>query len=214
MTARRHLVWDWNGTLVDDLSLVIYATNVVFASLGGPAITPEQHRRDFRRPIADYYAQVLGRPVDEDEFARLNKLFHDAYQARLATCQLTSGAQEALRAWRGTQSLLSMWFHDDLLPTVDRFGLTSHFTRIDGLRPGGGVSHKAPHLAEHLAALQLAGEHVVLIGDTVDDAEAAAACGATCVLYGGGFTDPAQLRATGAPVVDTLGDAVALARTL
>jgi len=214
VTARRHLVWDWNGTLVDDLSVVIYATNVVFASLGGPEITPEQHRREFRRPIADYYAQVLGRPVADDEFTRLNKLFHDAYQARLATCQLSRGAQEALRAWRGTQSLLSMWFHDDLLPTVDGFGLTSHFTRIDGLHPGRAVSHKAPHLVEHLAALRLAGEHVVMIGDTVDDAEAAAACGAACVLYSGGFTDPEQLRATGAPVVDTLGEAVALARTL
>jgi len=214
VTARRHLVWDWNGTLIDDLSVVISATNAVFASVGGPVITAEQHRREFRRPIVKYYARVLGRPVSADEFARLDKLFHDAYQAGLATCQLSAGARQALRAWPGTQSLLSMWFHSDLLPTVEAFGLTSHFTRIDGLPAAVGGGHKAPHLAAHLAALQLAGEHVVLIGDTVDDAEAAAACGAACVLYAGGFTDPEQLRATGAPVAETLGAAVALARTL
>ena len=59
--------------------------------------------------------------------------------------------------------------------------------------------------------MELKGPDVVLIGDTVDDALAAQAVGARCVLYSGGFTEARQLRATGAPVVDTLTEAVALA---
>jgi phosphoglycolate phosphatase-like HAD superfamily hydrolase len=215
VSAQRHLVWDWNGTLLDDLPLVIAATNAVFASVGGPPITADHHRRHFRRPIASYYAQVLGRPVDEAEFDHLNKLFHDAYQARLP-CELTLDAVEALGAWVGTQSLLSMWFHDELVLAVDGHGLTGRFARIDGVRRPlpGGATHKAPHLARHLAALRLTGPDVVLIGDTVDDAHAAAAAGAACVLYTGGFTDGEQLRATGAPVADSLVEAVALARSV
>jgi len=215
MSARRrhrHLVWDWNGTLLDDLSVVVAATNVVFASLDGPRVDAGHHRRHFRRPIADYYAQVLGRPVGGAEFGRLNQLFHDAYQARLP-CPLTADAEVALRQWSGPQSLLSMWFHDELLLALEGYRLTGHFARVDGMRRplAGPADHKGPFLAAHLAALQLDGADVVLIGDTVDDATAAASVGARCVLYAGGFTEPEQLRATGAPVAESLMAAVDLA---
>ena len=80
MSQPQHLVWDWNGTLLDDLSLVIDATNITLSSVGGPVVTVDEHRRDFRRPIIEYYSQVLGRPLDVTEFAALDKVFHDAYQ--------------------------------------------------------------------------------------------------------------------------------------
>jgi phosphoglycolate phosphatase-like HAD superfamily hydrolase len=206
-----HLVWDWNGTLLDDFTLVVEATNASLASLGGPAVTPDEHRRDFRRPVADYYAFVLGRPLRDGEFARLDLAFHNAYRAGLHTCGLTLDAIEAMRAWSGTQSLLSMFFHDELVPIVDRYGLTPRLSRVDGLRASLGGGFKAPHLEEHLAALGVAGPDCVLVGDSEDDAEAARSVGAAIVLYDGGFTDSARLRATGAPVASTLIDAVTLA---
>lgn len=59
---RTHLVWDWNGTLLNDLALVVACTNAAFASAGGSPISVDQHRVKFRRPVADYYADVLERP--------------------------------------------------------------------------------------------------------------------------------------------------------
>jgi phosphoglycolate phosphatase-like HAD superfamily hydrolase len=206
-----HLVWDWNGTLLDDLTLVVAATNAALVAAGGGPTTPEEHRRDFRRPIIEYYSQVLGRPVEPEEFARLDKIFHEAYADGLTACSLAADAMDALRSWTGTQSLLSMWFHTELVPTVDRYGLTQYFARVDGNRAAVGGGHKAPHLAAHLAALGLAGTDCVLIGDSVDDADAAAEVGARCVLYAGGFTDPDRLRGRGVPVATTLADAVTLA---
>jgi phosphoglycolate phosphatase-like HAD superfamily hydrolase len=206
-----HLVWDWNGTLLDDLALVVSATNASLALLGGPLVTAEEHRRDFRRPIDAYYSAVLGRPIDAEQFAALDKAFHVAYNAGLLSCALTPGAIEALAGWAGTQSLLSMWFHDELVPTVRRHGLVRYFRRVDGLRAPVGGGPKAPHLAAHLGKLGVAGPDCVLIGDSVDDAEAAGAVGARVVLYAGGFTDTIRLRATGHPVAETLADAVLLA---
>jgi phosphoglycolate phosphatase-like HAD superfamily hydrolase len=162
----------------------------------------------------DYYSMVLGRPVDATEFARLDKAFHDAYSAGLMACALSADAHAALRSWTGTQSLLSMWFHHELVPTVHRYGLTSYFGRVDGLRDQVGGGPKAPHLVAHLDAQGRTGAECVLIGDSVDDAEAARSVGARCVLYSGGFTDPARLRDTGAPVVDSLSAAITLAATL
>lgn len=206
-----HLVWDWNGTLLDDLHVVVAATNAAIAHAGGPAVTADEHRRDFRRPVRDYYASVLGRPVTDAEFTLLDQIFHESYRGSLDTVLLTGDAHDAMAVWQGTQSLLSMWFHHELVPAVARYGLA--FTRVDGLRdePSGGF--KAGHLKAHLAELALEGTGVVLIGDSVDDFDAACAVGAGCVLYTGGFTHVDKLRACGVPVAHTLLEAVTLAHS-
>ncbi|MEV6923537.1 HAD hydrolase-like protein [Dactylosporangium sp. NPDC051485] len=207
----KHLVWDWNGTLLDDLELVVDATNICLATVGGPAITAEEHRRDFRRPILDYYAHVLERPVDQVEFQLLDDAFHDAYRRGIATLQLASDALEAMAKWSGTQSLLSMFFHDELLVEVERHGLGARLVRIDGLPGTVGGQRKAVYLERHLAALGLDPADVVMVGDSVDDGEAARTVGAGAVLYAGGFTDTELLRATGLPVAFSLVEAVDLA---
>ncbi|OJF09769.1 HAD family hydrolase [Couchioplanes caeruleus] len=212
--ARTHLVWDWNGTLLDDLSLVVSSSNHTFASVGGRSVDSDEHRQRFRRPVSDFYAEILERAITEEEFEELDRIFHEAYRMGLTTIPLVADAEAAIKSWSGTQSLLSMWFHDELIPAVESRGLAGVFARIDG-RPteiDGGL--KAGHLARHLAELGIGGEQAVLIGDSIDDADAAASVGARCVLYSGGFTDPARLRASGTPVADTLLDAVALAKSL
>jgi phosphoglycolate phosphatase-like HAD superfamily hydrolase len=94
---------------------------------------------------------------------------------------------------------------------IDRHGLAGRLTRIDGLPGTTGGHRKAVYLETHLDALGVPAEAVVLIGDSVDDGDAAAAVGARCVLYAGGFTDTAALKATGLPVAMTLLEAVDLA---
>lgn len=214
LTVSPHLVWDWNGTLLNDLQLAVASTNAVFATVGVAPISADEHRMKFRRPVADYYAEMLGRAVDDEEFSRLDKLFHEAYRAGLVTCRLADDAVAAMRSWTGSHSLLSMWFHEELVPAVERYGLSTYFRRVDGLRAAVGGDRKADYLARHLVELSLPGESVVLIGDSLDDAEAADSVGARCVLYTGGFTDLARLRASGRPLADTLTEAVELAAKL
>jgi phosphoglycolate phosphatase-like HAD superfamily hydrolase len=209
--AVAHLVWDWNGTLLDDLALVVAATNTSLASVGGPAVSAEEHRRDFRRPISAYYAHVLGRMITEEEFVDLDRAFHDAYRTGLPETVLAADALAAIATWTGTQSLLSMYFHDELVPAVSARGLNTHLSRVDGLRARIGGGSKAPHLRAHLDALGLTGPECVLIGDSVDDAHAAQEVGAAIVLYAGGFTHPQTLHSTGLPVATTLLEAVSLA---
>lgn len=209
-----HLVWDWNGTLLDDLTLVVSATNHAFAAVGGRPVDADEHRSRFRRPVAEFYAEILGRAVDEEEFGKLDQIFHDAYRLGLTDMSLAADAMAAIRSWPGSQSLLSMWFHTELVPAVETYGLTGLFTRVDGLRTEVGGHLKAGHLAAHLDALGVSGNGAVLIGDSLDDAAAADSVGAGVVLYTGGFTHPDRLRASGRPVADTLVEAVSVARTL
>jgi phosphoglycolate phosphatase-like HAD superfamily hydrolase len=211
---RTHLVWDWNGTLLDDLHLVVSSTNAAFASVGGRPVDSDEHRRQFRRPVAEFYAEILKRAIDDEEFGRLDRIFHDAYRLGLTSTTLADDALAAIKSWPGSQSLLSMWFHRELVPAVETYGLAGIFARVDGLRTEIGGDLKAGHLARHLAELQVAGDRVVLIGDSLDDAAAAASVGGAAVLYTGGFTHPARLRASGLPVADTLVEAVEMAKRL
>jgi phosphoglycolate phosphatase-like HAD superfamily hydrolase len=212
--ARTHLVWDWNGTLLDDLSLVVSSTNTAFEAVGGRIVDADEHRSRFRRPVAEFYAEILGRAVDEEEFGELDRIFHDAYRLGLTSMTLAADAMTAIKTWPGSQSLLSMWFHNELVPAVETYGLAGVFTRVDGLRTEVGGHLKAGHLATHLDGLGVTGDEVVLIGDSLDDAAAADAVGGKVVLYTGGFTHPDRLRASGRPVADTLLEAVEIARAL
>lgn len=210
-----HIVWDWNGTLFHDIDAVVAATNAIFAGYGLAALSVDDFRAVYARPVWRAYEKLLGRPLREGEWETLDKGFHDHYHELMAECRLCDDAVSALAAWRGlghSQSLLSMWRHARLVPTVERLGIAGEFTRVDGLRgPGGGP--KAEHLVAHLAALGLDPAQVVLVGDSLDDADAAAAVGARAVLYTGGTTSRAALAAVGVPVVDSLTDALAYAQS-
>jgi len=209
----RHLVWDWNGTLFDDQVAVVAAVNDALARLGLAPIDADGYRSNFTRPVERFYEQVAGRAISAQEWHALDAAYHDSYLARVGRLALAPDARAALAAAEAaglTQSLLSMWRHDDLVPLVERLGIGRFFVRVAGLRrsDGGG---KARHLVEHLAALALPAREVVLVGDSLDDLAAARAVGAGCVLYDGGSHHRHALEATGAPVVDTLTAAVTAA---
>lgn len=218
---RAHIVWDWNGTLFDDLEVVVAASNATFAEVNLPPLTVEQYREQYRVPIVGFYEQLMGRAPTPEEWLRMDASFHNHYESFRDTCRLTAGVETVLAEWTAgslrSQSLLSMYAHDDLLPLVRRLGLEQHFLRVDGRVSTSGVSGKAEHLVRHLAALapaEVTPARTVLIGDVVDDALAAAHVGAHAVLYTGGSHARSELERVGVPVADTLAQAVAYAQEL
>jgi phosphoglycolate phosphatase-like HAD superfamily hydrolase len=206
------VVWDWNGTLLHDNDAVLSAVNAVCAGFGRESITLNHWRSVFSRPLLECYERLLAQQLDPAAWTRVDTIYHDHYRGLLSLCRLADGVPEHLRAWgeRGrTQSLLSMWYHDELVALVGEFGLTELFSRVDGLREEAQGGSKAEHLAAHLTALDLDAADVVLIGDVVDDAEAAAHVGASCVLVTTGVVSRAKLEATGVPVADSITEALA-----
>ena len=208
-----HVVWDWNGTLLDDNQVVLAAVNEVCAGFGRAGLSWPEWQAAYARPMRVSYEQILARLLDEEEWARIDKLYHERYDALLHTCGLATGVQDALRQWNEsgrTQSLLSMWFHTRLTPTIEQFGLTQYFTRIDGLAGEVGSGSKADSLIRHLEAQNLNPAEVVLIGDVVDDGLAARAAGAQCILVTTGAMSRGALESTGAPVTNSIAEALAL----
>ena len=211
----RHVVWDWNGTLFDDQQLVIEGLNAVLDDAGVPRVDLATYQRLFTRPVHVFYERVFDRPIAAEEWQRIDEVFHTGYRAALDRAQLTVDAEDALGAVEasgGTQSLLSMYPHEHLVPLVDHLGIARRFQVIDGFRgdEGGGV--KAPHLEAHIAriasSLEVEPAQTVVIGDALDDAAAAAHVGADCVLYDGGSHPREELERAGVPVAATLTEAL------
>ncbi|WP_327379991.1 MULTISPECIES: HAD family hydrolase [unclassified Streptomyces] len=214
---RTHLVWDWNGTLLDDIHAVLGATNAAFAEVDLAPLTLKQYRETYCVPIPKFYERLMGRLPTPAEWERMDGLFHRHYTEQRAACGLTEGVEELLVRWLSggrSQSLLSMYGHEHLVPVVRGYGIERHFVRVDG-RTGPSGGSKALHMERHFEVLGgIAPESAVVIGDAVDDAVAAAHVGARAVLYTGGSHSRSSLEAAGVPVVDTLAEAVALAELM
>jgi phosphoglycolate phosphatase-like HAD superfamily hydrolase len=215
-----HIVWDWNGTLFDDQPLVSRATDASLTAVGCPPLGGLGYQELYRRPLQDFYLAMVGREFSVQEWELVEKAFAATYATGMHECGLAADALGAVDAWSpNSQSLLSMYDHEKLVPLVESFGLVRRLARVDGRPPALDYGPKAKYLAAHLNRLRtvdprLLPEQVALIGDCVDDALAALEVGATAVLYTGGSSSRRNLESAGLglPVVDSLTEAVALLR--
>lgn len=207
-----HIVWDWNGTLFDDVEAVAAATSEIFAPYGLGPFGVDEFRALYTRPVWVAYERLLGRKLEDGEWERLDNAWHDSYHRLMEQCALAADARQtldALTAAGHSQSLLSMWRHERLVPTVARLGLADAFRRVDGLRlPEQAGGTKAGLLVRHLAGLGIEAADVIMIGDSSDDALVAKQAGARAVVYTGGVTGRAHLERLGVPIVTRLADAL------
>ncbi|MFJ4967018.1 HAD family hydrolase [Streptomyces sp. NPDC088729] len=208
---RVHLVWDWNGTLLDDLSCMVDAVSACQKAIGEPPVDAATYRRQRCLPGRAFHDRLCGRPVTDAEWPTITRTFAEHMAAR--NPPLRAGATrllESVARRKHTQSLLSLTDDPQLRREVEQTGLTPVFERIDGRHEPGTA--KSVALEQHLRGLGARDRHrVVLIGDTRDDARAARACGIRAVLHSGGFEPAEQLRTAGMPVVHSLDAAARLA---
>ena len=191
----RHIIWDWNGTLLDDLDLSIDIMNGLLGRRSLPLLDRARYHRLFGFPVRDYYER-LGFDFARDSFEQLGVEFISAYDARRWECRLQPGAEttlESLQAAGLTQSILSAYSQDTLREIVGHFGLTPRFKRILGL--DNIYAHSKAELGRNwVAELGLPPGEILLIGDTLHDLDVARSIGVDCVLVACGHHPEARLR--------------------
>ncbi len=207
------LVWDWNGTLLDDTDAALGALNELLAQRGLPTITLDFYRQTFSFPVRPYY-EFLGMDLAREDWDALAKSYHDAYHARPAGLNAEALAALDLAHAHGVrQVLLSALRQDYLDAAVDRFRLCGYFDFVVGSDNLDGASKlsRARALKDLLARADGgASDELVFIGDALHDKEVADALGARVVLFSGGGHAAERLAAV-APTAATLTGAVRLA---
>jgi len=191
----RHVIWDWNGTLLDDLDLSIDVMNGLLGRRRLPRLDRTRYHALFDFPVQHYYER-LGFDPAVDRFERLSAEFISAYDARRFDCALHGGVTELLtsvaQAGLG-QSILSAYRGETLREVVAHFGLAAHFTHVDGLdnihaRSKAALGHAL------VARLGLPPRELLLVGDTLHDFDVAQELGVDCILVSAGHHPAERLR--------------------
>ena len=203
LTAYRHAVWDWNGTLLDDTWLCCAALNQLLSAEKKPHLETDRYRQIFEFPAIKVY-EKLGFPIDGGNFEALSARFMSAYESQKAQCVLHSRSVEILGRLSShglSHSILSAYEHKLLEQTLTEHGVAHHFVKISG---SGDIyaGSKEGRARAHLNDLEHHPDEVVYIGDTAHDLDAAKAMGVDCILIAHGYQHRDNLDGLGARVVD------------
>lgn len=206
-----YIVWDWNGTLLDDAWMCCRILNEMRASRGMSPVTVQQYRESFDFPVIEYYRKI-GFDFSKEDWETMAKEFADIYELVRDECSLRDDARETIArvAWLGyKQAILSAYRQHLLEEVVESFGLRPQFTRLVGVdnHYAAGKGDKAKHLLELLGGNA---SELLFVGDTTHDYEVATSIGADCVLVDGGHQDRRRLEKCRCAVVDSLTELVAM----
>lgn len=200
LSERPLLVWDFNGTLIDDVQACLDALNALLRPRGIAPLSREDYRRTFRFPVAEFYRGLGMAPTDPFDWEALAESFHMRYLFS-KTIAPQPGAAEAIAAFRAAgirQGVLSALEQGLLEIQLRQFGFAEAMDFVCGSRNYDGASKEA---AARALALR---DPVVLVGDTLHDAEVAHSLGWDCILCAAGHQTEERLRTAGVPVIPTL----------
>ncbi len=212
MAGWKHIIWDWNGTLLDDTWLCVEVLNGLLARRGREPISEDDYRENFGFPVIRFY-EYLGFDTDVDSFDKVSREFIGDYESRwLQECTLHPEAGEVLNliASKGlTHSVLSAAKQEALEIGIRHFGIHDHFHGLcgtDNIYARGKIEQGRRWIEQ----LDWDPHEVLLIGDTLHDHEVAEVIGTDCTLLTHGHHTPARLQATGRPVAHSLRELVAM----
>lgn len=163
----KNIIFDWSGTLVDDLPPIVHATNRIFEHYNRPLITIDEFRKSFRLPFPDWYAEILPQiPIDT-----INEIYNQHFTPLQHSIPLLPGALEFLEFCKINHIrifLLSTIQADHFEMQARRLNV-HHFFEVPYVR----VMDKRTKILEILQIHDLHPEETLFIGDMVHDIETA-----------------------------------------
>jgi phosphoglycolate phosphatase len=198
MDVIRHIVWDWNGTLLDDIEACVETINRMLRRRSLPLINADRYREVFGFPVRDCYI-ILGFDLEREDWDAVAREFHVNYADASSSAGLRQGAVamlDILRRHDVPMSILSASPYVLLETELLRFHMRDMFRHVYGLEDLY-ASSKMGLGRRLLDTLQLPAGNVLLVGDTTHDHEVAHELGWQCVLLGGGHQSGEKLRRCG-----------------
>lgn len=209
MPKYSHVVWDWNGTLLDDAEFCVRIMNRMLCKRSLPPITMDFYRSVIEFPVEGYYRK-LGFDFEKETFEDVSDEYVSHYQTGWRGCPLHEGVREALAALKAAgvgQSVLSASKSAYLTEQLDHFGISALMDAVTGADNHHGRG-KLALAREHAQALGAEPSRVVFIGDTEHDAEVSREAGCACLLVTFGHYSPQRLRHLGVPVAGSMPEIV------
>ena len=187
------VIWDFNGTLLDDLAISLATINELLAENSLRRLPDAAaYRKVFGFPVRAYYTR-LGFDFEKQPFDRLAERYMELWHQKEHTAGLTEGALDTLSAFRAAgvrQFLLSATEEQALKAHAASLGIAEFFEGIYGAADCYGEGKKSAALA--LKSVLGETDNVSYIGDTPHDVEIAALFGGKMYYFKGGHQLPPQ----------------------
>lgn len=199
----QHIIWDWNGTLFDDLDLCIDIMNGILKKYSKELLTVERYQRIFVFPVKEYYFSM---GFNEAGFSKVSHEFIAEYEKRKFESDLHIGVREILKdiSSKGiSQSILSAYKQDTLIETVEHFQIQNHFIKLigqDDIYAHGKIDQGKKWIKE----LGFDKKDVLMIGDTDHDFEVAEKMEIDCILIPMGHNSKERLLNTKATILSEI----------
>lgn len=191
----KHIIWDWNGTLVDDVDLCVEILNQELTIRHISEISVRHYKENFFFPVNEFY-ETLGLPSNGTEYECLNETYIREYRARYKECDLHFGARETLEKLisKGiSHSILSAGKRADVESFTRHFGVNSLFLEIDGAS-NIEAKGKDERALDHLSRFGFHQSEVILVGDSCHDWEVAQLIGCNAILFEHGHVEGDRLK--------------------
>ncbi len=202
-----HIIWDWNGTLLDDISACLATINRMLERRNLPILTIERYREIFGFPVRNCYIK-LGFDLDAEDWDAVSQEFHGIYKSEATGVGLRSGIREVLDYFHGlgkAMSVLSASELSILKSMLSSRGIEKYFRNVYGHSDLYGSS-KVELGKKFLRETGIPADHVLFIGDTDHDYEVACELKCRCVLLAGGHQARERLQKCNCRLFDHAGE--------
>lgn len=201
------IIWDFNGTLLDDMQVCIDCMNTMLKERDLPLLDMDRYREVFNFPVRDYYLS-LGFDFQEEPFEIPAHRFIDLYREALHLAPLQPDAVNILEYFRQLgikQIILSAMEQDFLVETLKLKGIFGYFDQVAGIKNhlGEGKLDLAKDLIKSLGKEP---GKICLVGDTVHDYEVATGSGIPCILVAQGHQSVERLSNLDCLILKDLND--------
>ena len=201
-----YVLWDWNGTLLDDLALNLQVENTLLTRRGLSTIgSREFYLEHFSFPVRKFY-EMVGFDFTKEDFTAVSDEYVELYEAGLHTAALFDDVIPTLARLEGLgvrQGIISASEHARLVDEVRAFGIAERFVCILGSENNLGRS-KVHVALDWLQKNAIDPRRIAFVGDTIHDRETADALGCDCFFVARGHNARHRLEATGYPVFDSI----------
>ena len=200
------IIWDWNGTLLDDVPLNMKIVNTLLSERGIKTVdSVDYYKSEFSFPIIDFYKKI-GFDLENEDFTLIARQYARLFDEGYPSADIFDDAEHCLSLIKHSgreQLIISASEQGYLLKQVEYFELSHYFTDILGVSDVLGSS-KIERAKRWMAERDLNPESVLFIGDTIHDCDTAKAIGCDCVLVSRGHNSKERLEKTGCRVYDSL----------
>ncbi len=203
------IIWDWNGTLLNDLDLSVDSVNILLKERNLPTLTVEKYKDIFGFPVIDYYVKA-GFDFEKEPFEIPAKQYVKLYAAGASELKLFPDVIETLQFFKENgykQIVLSAMKDDNLKLMIDYARITHFFDGIFGIKDNY-AREKISLGKQVVEKLNINPAECLMIGDSLHDAEVAEQCGFDCILYCGGHVSKHRLESKKLRVIEKLSELI------